>query len=293
MGGERGAEASGGEGAEPADDVIAADAAGDEAGAGEQPAESRPGDRDDDDPGPAAGEWTAPAVSAPGAATGRDTEEWAIEDAEDGGADPGPADERPAAEGAPAGGDAPAAGESGAGPADEPDAAGGAGEPSAEAVEHTVVRRRPPPPVSAAAYGESEEAPEIKTPALWWRFLMASVLIVVSVATAVSVSSLLLLTDVAAKLKPIPGLQERLASLDPGDPQTILIIGSDKRTNIEGTPADRTRRCSSASIRTSRSCRCSRCRATSRSRSPATARASSTMPMPTAASRRPCRRSRT
>ena len=128
-------------------------------------------------------------------------------------------------------------------PTREEDADAAAAPPEAEelpddqATEHTVVRRGPPPvPVAAGGYGDGDEAPEIKTPALWWRFLTASVLIVVSVATAVSVSSLLLLTDVAAKLQPIPGLQDKIAEIDPGDPQTILIVGSDKRTNIKGDP---------------------------------------------------------
>jgi polyisoprenyl-teichoic acid--peptidoglycan teichoic acid transferase len=193
--------------------------AGDEPGAGEpaadaeEPAAEEPGA----DEGPAAGEWTAPAAEAPGG----DTEEWALEGRQ--------AEEHDEAE-------PPAGGAEG----DEPpaDAPPEAEEPADDqATEHTVVRRGPPPVPVAAGYGDGgEEAPEIKTPALWWRFLTASILIVISVATAVSVSSLLLLTDVAAKLQPIPGLQEKIAEIDPGDPQTILIVGSDKRTNIKGDP---------------------------------------------------------
>src|SRR4029079_17620504 len=150
---------------------------------------------------------------------GGDTEEWALEGGE----------EEPTKV---------AADQPGEEDADASTAPPGAEEPpDDQATEHTVVRRGPPPvPVAAGGYGDGDEAPEIKTPALWWRFLTASVLIVVSVATAVSVSSLLLLTDVAAQLQPIPGLQEKIAEIDPGDPQTILIVGSDKRTNIEGDP---------------------------------------------------------
>jgi LCP family protein required for cell wall assembly len=198
--------------------------------AGEEPgAEAGPADLDDD-AGPAAGEWTVPAAEAPETdAPSGDTEEWALDgDA----ADPEP--EEPAG---------PSGGETGEEPVAEPVPEDGrsvgppgAAEPPADDVEHTVVRRGPPPVPVAAGYGEPEEDPEIKTPALWWRFLMASVLIVVSVATAVSVSSLLLLTDVAAKLQPIPGLQDKLEEIGPGDPQTILIVGSDQRTNIEGDP---------------------------------------------------------
>lgn len=184
----------------PAGEVAADDAADDDAAGG----------------GPAAGQWTAPEEPVPGGAT----EEWS----------PDAAPEEPE-------GDGDAAGpEAGAPEAEQPEAAPEA--PSEEVEEHTVIRRGPPPgtPVAAAAYGAPEADPEIKTPALWWRFLTASILIVVTVATAVSVSSLLLLTDVAARLQPLPGLSDKLEEIGPGDPQTILIIGSDKRTNLEGDP---------------------------------------------------------
>ncbi len=88
----------------------------------------------------------------------------------------------------------------------------------------------------AVGGGIAEEEIEDRTPALWWRFLTGSILIVAAVATAVSLSSLLLLTDVAAKLQPIPGIKDKLATIDPGEPQTILIVGSDKRSNTPGDP---------------------------------------------------------
>lgn len=218
-----------------------AEEAAPEAG-GEPAADDGPADLDDD-AGPAAGEWTAPAADVPGPeAPSGDTEEWALDAADEGeGAEPGdegePGDSAAEPEGEPSEEWVAAA---------EPEPVseevrsvgppGAEDPPATDDVEHTVVRRGPPPVPIAAGYGEPEEDPEIKTPALWWRFLMASVLIVVSIATAVSVSSLLLLTDVAAKLQPIPGLQDKLAEIGPGDPQTILIVGSDKRTNLEGDP---------------------------------------------------------
>jgi polyisoprenyl-teichoic acid--peptidoglycan teichoic acid transferase len=223
VGGEqsRSGESAGG----PADGERAAD----EQEADQQPAsEEQPASEDAgrDDDAPAAGEWTAPEAAAPGpTGGGGETEEWSVED----GAGEEPAadaeTEEPATEEPP--------------DAEEPSAAtdvplGAEEPPDDSATEHTVVRHGPPVPVAAGVHEEPGEAPEIKTPALWWRFLMASVLIVVSVATAVSVSSLLLLTDVAAKLQPIPGLKDKLEEIGPGDPQTILIVGSDKRTNIKG-----------------------------------------------------------
>lgn len=114
------------------------------------------------------------------------------------------------------------------------------GDSQAEApIEHTVVRAGPPPgagpPITGGYYYEEDDL-ENKTPALWWRFLTGSVLIVASVATAVAVSSLIFITGVAADLQPIPSIQDELAEIEPGDPQTILIVGSDKRSNTPGDP---------------------------------------------------------
>lgn len=188
-------------------------------------------------------EWVAP-VPAPG-----DTEAWSADeaaaagdaedtppepDAADAGEHQIPADASAAAPGEPAD------------PADEteqpvdpgnPDVPEEAEEPDeATALEHTVVRQGPPPVPVGAYYEENEEDPEVKTPGLWWRFLTASVVIVVTVATATAVSLLVLFTNVAADLNPLPGLGDKLKEVPPGDPQTILLLGSDKRTNIAGDP---------------------------------------------------------
>ncbi len=56
-------------------------------------------------------------------------------------------------------------------------------------------------------------------------------------AAATSISLLLYLTDIAKGLNDndaLAGLREQLAEADGGDPQTILIIGSDKRLGPEG-----------------------------------------------------------
>ena len=52
-------------------------------------------------------------------------------------------------------------------------------------------------------------------------------------ATATSVSILLYLTDIAKGLGGIKGVQGQLEEFDGGDPQTILVLGSDKRPDIE------------------------------------------------------------
>ncbi len=74
---------------------------------------------------------------------------------------------------------------------------------------------------------------------LWARFLAASLVIVISMAAATSISILLYLTDIAKGLsdnEKFASLQSQLTDVDGGDPQTILIIGSDKRLGTKGDP---------------------------------------------------------
>jgi polyisoprenyl-teichoic acid--peptidoglycan teichoic acid transferase len=66
-------------------------------------------------------------------------------------------------------------------------------------------------------------------PGLWPRFLAASFVIVISIAAATSTSLLLYLSDIAEGLGGIPQVENELAHVDGGDPQTILILGSDRR----------------------------------------------------------------
>lgn len=99
----------------------------------------------------------------------------------------------------------------------------------------TAVRPAPPRPAVPIA---AVEEPERKTPSLWLRFMAGSVLIVTSMAAAVAVAGLLLLDDLVEDLRPIPGVQAQLAAVESDEPQTILIIGSDKRaSDPEGATA--------------------------------------------------------
>jgi LCP family protein required for cell wall assembly len=69
---------------------------------------------------------------------------------------------------------------------------------------------------------------------VWLRFLTASLVIVAAVAGATSASLILYLSDIANALKnhsEIQGLDPFLARTTGSGPQTILIIGSDKRNN--------------------------------------------------------------
>jgi polyisoprenyl-teichoic acid--peptidoglycan teichoic acid transferase len=69
---------------------------------------------------------------------------------------------------------------------------------------------------------------------VWWRFLAASFVIVASMAAATSIAFLLFLTDIGNDLKGdetfAAAVEGHLAGVEGGAPQTILILGSDKRT---------------------------------------------------------------
>jgi LCP family protein required for cell wall assembly len=100
-----------------------------------------------------------------------------------------------------------------------------------------------PPPGEAAA--QAEEPPEEVPPpaavpaepgegppsqrSIWARFAAGSLLIIVAMATATALSVLVVLDNVLAEFRGIPGVQNQLAVAHPGDPQTFLILGSDKR----------------------------------------------------------------
>ena len=94
--------------------------------------------------------------------------------------------------------------------------------------------KKPPPS------GDGEPAPKPKR--FWWRFTLAAVLIVVVSAAATASSALLYVDSIANALggnhKLHDKLQRALADVHPGEPQTILILGSDHRANeAEGEPA--------------------------------------------------------
>ena len=93
-----------------------------------------------------------------------------------------------------------------------------------------------PPAAPAAVPGDVGEPPKRGT---WWRFLAGAVVIICSVATATSVAFLLFLTDIAEDLDKDnlgASVGNELSSIEGDEPQTILIIGSDKRTTAPGDP---------------------------------------------------------
>jgi LCP family protein required for cell wall assembly len=90
--------------------------------------------------------------------------------------------------------------------------------------------RKPPPE------GDGTEPPKRKR--YWWRFTLAAVLIVAVSAGATASSVLLFLQGVVNDLQASSGhlheeVKEELEHVEGGGPQTILILGSDKRAGPE------------------------------------------------------------
>jgi LCP family protein required for cell wall assembly len=93
--------------------------------------------------------------------------------------------------------------------------------------------KKPPPS------GDSEPAPKPRR--FWWRFLLASVLIVAVSAGTTAAATLLYLDSIANAIQPKNDkLQKRLnkflADAGDGGAQTFLVIGSDKRANEAEDP---------------------------------------------------------
>jgi LCP family protein required for cell wall assembly len=92
---------------------------------------------------------------------------------------------------------------------------------------------------------EAEERAEdaARTPrakSLWTRFIAASLVIVSSMAAATAISALVFIADFADGFGGIGGVERYLDSVDGGDPQTILILGSDKRPTDDTGRSDTT-----------------------------------------------------
>jgi LCP family protein required for cell wall assembly len=86
--------------------------------------------------------------------------------------------------------------------------------------------------------GDHEAAPKPKR--FWWRFSLGSVIIVVAVAAATSASILLYIGSIATALSHHnvynAKLHRYLSKVNGGEPENILILGSDKRANLAEDP---------------------------------------------------------
>ena len=89
--------------------------------------------------------------------------------------------------------------------------------------------KKPPPA------GDFEAPPKPKR--YWWRFLLAGVIIVAVSAAATATGILVYVESIAQELghndRLHNKLQSALANNNPGEPQTIMILGSDKRAGEE------------------------------------------------------------
>src|SRR5829696_8593597 len=91
--------------------------------------------------------------------------------------------------------------------------------------------RKPPPE------GDGTEAPKRKR--YWWRFLLGSLLIVGAVAGSTAASGVVFFNDLADALSHndrYRKLDRLLANVDSGEPENILILGSDERASEPGDP---------------------------------------------------------
>ena len=93
--------------------------------------------------------------------------------------------------------------------------------------------KKPPPS------GDGEPAPKPRR--FWWRFLLASLLIVAISAATTATASLLYLDSIANAIRPgndklQKKLKKFLVDAGEGGAQTFLVIGSDKRANEEEDP---------------------------------------------------------
>jgi LCP family protein required for cell wall assembly len=103
-----------------------------------------------------------------------------------------------------------------------------AASPPAEAPAPAPDAERGPPAEAAPPSAPAEEESPPRR-ALWARFLAGSLLIVIAMTTATAVSLLVYLKGIARGLGGLPSVRNQLEVADPGNPQTILILGSDKR----------------------------------------------------------------
>jgi polyisoprenyl-teichoic acid--peptidoglycan teichoic acid transferase len=186
----------------------------------------------EDDPGYAAGAAGEPSEEADvsGAPASGETEEWDAEDApvEDAAID-GPVAEEPPSEEL----------EAVEPPSEELEAEDQElddeyDEPAAEEPEEAVTVVKQPAPVLlepiSAEPGQDERPPRA---GVWPRFFAAAFVIITSMAAATAASILLYFGDIAESLGGLPGVEDVLKSVDGGEPQTVLILGSDIRPDIE------------------------------------------------------------
>ncbi len=100
-------------------------------------------------------------------------------------------------------------------------------EEARKAVAAATETGRPWAPKRPPASGDPEPPPKRKR--LWLRYFAASMIVIASFASATTAIGVLRLTTILNRLTPIPGIAGQLKKVEPGEPETFLIIGSDIR----------------------------------------------------------------
>jgi polyisoprenyl-teichoic acid--peptidoglycan teichoic acid transferase len=91
----------------------------------------------------------------------------------------------------------------------------------------------PEEPQPAAVAAAEDEGPPPRR-GIWPRFAVGSLLIIIAMATATALSLFFFLNGVLHGFHALAGVQNELEVANPGQPQTILILGSDKRPGEVG-----------------------------------------------------------
>ena len=99
-------------------------------------------------------------------------------------------------------------------------------------------QRRPRSPLRPRTRDDDDGVGKPPKRRIGWRFVAAAFVIVSSMAAATAVSFLLFLSDIAKGLNDsgLSAARQQLETVEGGAPQTILILGSDKRESTEGDP---------------------------------------------------------
>ena len=107
----------------------------------------------------------------------------------------------------------------------------------------TLLPARLGPRTSAGCASPDRCFDDIPRPGLWKRLLLGALLVIFAAAGATAVAAFNEVDKVVDALKLGPELklsEDSLAETDPGEPQTLMILGSDKRPkdNAEGAASD-------------------------------------------------------
>ena len=109
-------------------------------------------------------------------------------------------------------------------------------------------------PVFSKPPPEGDHEPPPKPKRFWWRFTLGSTIIVLVTAAATATVILRYVDSIAKALSHNNVLQNKvekfITQTHGGEPENILILGSDKRASEPGDPGARTRRSCCGSIPT-------------------------------------------